>query len=89
MLPTARILDISTGHGTCPPRPNCEASPDVLANCRPVHRMLDGWVVHCTHGGMTIGGNATIFVNGKIKARVTSPVSCGEMIATGSMDVLI
>ena len=89
MLPTARLADISTGHGGCSSRPNSSASPDVFVNCRPVHRVTDSWVVHCTHSGMTVSGNATIFVNGLIKAKITSAVSCGEAIASGSGDVLI
>lgn len=89
MLPTARLFDLSTGHGSCPPRPNSSASSNVFVNGRPVHRMLDSWVVHCTHGGTTLGGNSTILVNGRIKARVTSPIDCGEVIATGSANVLI
>ena len=86
-----RLGDLCTGHGCFPPRPNIAASGDVFTNGIGVHRVGDGWAVHCCflacHGGSQAAGSGTVFVNGKAMARIGDAVSCGSAAGTGSGNV--
>ena len=42
----ARLNDLCTGHLCYPPRPNCQASPNVFCNDRGVHRQKDNYEFH-------------------------------------------
>ncbi len=91
-MPAAhRLGDICTGHECYPPRPNIEASPDVIVNGKGWHRKADLWDVHCCppvcHDGSAQDGSATVFVNGQPACRIGDPVDCGSKMATGSPDV--
>ena len=89
----ARLADICTGHGCWPPRPNVQASPNVIINKRGAHRQSDNWAPHCCpppcHGGILARGSATVFVNYLQAGRIGDPVSCGSFVATGSSNVII
>lgn len=91
--PCHRLGDLCTGHDCWPPRPNATASPNVFCNKIPVHRLGDIWKVHCCpppcHGGTTVGGSSTVFVNGRPCTRIGDPVNCGSNCGTGSPDVFI
>ncbi len=91
-MPNAvRLGDICTGHGCHPGRPNVQASDDVYINGRGAHRRGDMWAIHCCgsdcHGSILDNGSPTVFVNGKRLGRVTDPVECGSLCATGSPNV--
>lgn len=88
-----RFGDISTGHGCWPPRPNDQASPNVIINGRGAHRVGDHWVAHTcpaipeTHDGWASAGSPNVYVNGRQLHRVGDPVSCGDFAAQGSPNV--
>lgn len=86
-----RLGDICTGHGAFPPRASVAGSPDVFCNGIAVHRVGDGWAVHCDpnscHPGSLAAGSSTVFVNGKAAGRVGDEVNCGSVVAAGSGDV--
>lgn len=77
-----RYRDKCTGHGGYPPRPNNKASTNVFINSLGAHRRGDTWEEHCSgdscHGGTTIGGSSSVFVNGKKLARKGDAIDCGS-----------
>jgi len=86
-----RLADLSTGHFPFAARPNIEASPNVFANNKGVHRVGDAWAVHCApvcHGGVQATGSPNVFANNKPVARVGDAISCGDVNATGSPNVI-
>lgn len=91
--PVVRLSDTCTGHGCWPPRPNVQASPNVLVNGRGAHRVGDAWAAHTcpaipeTHASVQATGSSTVFVNGKALARVGDSIACGSSNATGSSNV--
>lgn len=88
----ARLRDICTGHGSYPPRPNCQGSPTVFINGLPAHRKTDAWIVHChysCHTGFLASGSPTVFTNGLAQGRVGDSVNCGSRVARGSPDVFV
>ncbi len=82
-----RIGDVCTGHGTCPPRPNSQGSPNVYANFKNVHRRSDYWIIHCTHSSVLASGSGSVFANFLDVCRVGDPVACGSTAAQGSPNV--
>jgi uncharacterized Zn-binding protein involved in type VI secretion len=87
-----RLGDICSGHGCFPPRPNVQASADVIVNGRGWHRLGDGWAGHgCAvcpaHGGRAASGSHTVFVNGRPACRIGDAVSCGSSMVHGSDNV--
>lgn len=96
MPKAVRLGDVSTGHPHCyPARPNTEASKTVIINGRGAHRVGDAWAVHgacpdhAPHGGSAASGSGTVIVNGKPLCRVGDAVSCGDVMATGSENVIV
>lgn len=92
MPAVVRLGDVCTGHGDWPSRPNVGASGNVFANGIGVHRVGDGWAVHCNsvpicHGGALAAGSPNVFANGRSVGRISDPVSCGSSCATGSPNV--
>lgn len=92
MPAVVRKGDICSGHGTFPPRPNIQGSPDVTVDGIPAHRQGDGWAVHCNpvpicHASTLQSGSSTVFVNGKELGRIGDPVACGSVCAQGSPTV--
>lgn len=88
----ATITSKSTGHGSWPSRVTENGSKNVYANGLGVHRVGDGWQIHCNaegicHGGATSSGSSTVFCNNRPVARVGDPISCGDSIATGRNDI--
>lgn len=86
-IPTARLSDVCSGHGTCAPRPNVSASPNVFINNRGAHRRGDAWAVHCAHTSVLASGSPDVFVNGRSLGRIGDPVACGSTVASGSPNV--
>lgn len=89
-IPVHRHTDICTGHGCFPPRPNAQASSDVIVNNLGWHRQSDSWMPHCCvtcHGGNLVSGSPNVFVNNFQAARMGDPVSCGSRAMTHSPDV--
>ncbi len=90
MPSVVRFQDLCSGHGGYEPRPNIEASSSVFVNGRGVHRVGDGWDIHCEigcHGGIMAGGSPTVFANGKAVARRGDSVNCGSVAFEGSLNV--
>jgi len=91
MAAICRLGDISTGHGSFPPRVNDSGSPNVFVNSMPIHRLGDHWITHCDshscHDGVDASGSPSVFANGRVVARIGDSISCGDMIAQGSQNV--
>lgn len=89
----ARLSDICTGHGCYPPRPNIQASTNVIINNRGAHRVSDGWAVHCCgppcHGSILAKGSPNVYVNGKRLGRCGDAVACGSSVSTCSSNVIV
>lgn len=94
-MPAAtRLGDLSTGHGSWPPRANDTASPNVFINGIAAHRVNDHWPTHCNstpecHDGVLSSGSTNVFVNGLALARVGDVISCGDFVAQGSTNVFV
>ena len=90
-LPATRLGDVDTGHGCFPPRPSAQGSPNVFVNGIPWHRQSDAWQSHCCgpscHPSNLAQGSSTVFVNKLQAGRITDPVACGSVVATGSGNV--
>lgn len=91
MTAVVRLNDLSAGHCFIA-RPNDEASSDVIVNNKGVHRLGDHWVIHCCgdpcHDGNLSEGSPNVFINGKKCGRVGDSISCGDMCAQGSPNVI-
>jgi uncharacterized Zn-binding protein involved in type VI secretion len=89
-MPAAvRYGDLCTGHDTCRPRPNVQASRNVFINNLGAHRYGDRWTIHCLHSGNQASGSSDVYVNGLPQARVGDVVSCGSHNLTGSFNVYV
>lgn len=100
-VPAHRLGDICTGHGCFPPRPNYNASENVIVNGRGWHRIEDRWNPHfcglaccgCVDEvekkPMTTQGSRTVMVNGKKAAGVGCKISDKAYTATGSGNVFV
>ena len=86
-MPCARLNDLCTGHGNCPPRPNDQGSPNVFINNLPAHRQTDHWTVHCDHDSNLAAGSSTVYTNNLQQGRIGDPVACGSSVAEGSPNV--
>lgn len=90
MAAVTRLGDFCSGHGCWPPRQNISASSNVFVNGKGVHRLGDGWAVHCCksscHPGIASEGSQSVFVNGLPVVRIGDGVSCGSVAAQGSSD---
>ncbi len=88
-----RLNDKCSGHGCWPPRPNNQASADVLVNGKGWHRVGDHWMAHTcplipeTHDSVAATGSGTVFVNGKSACRIGDAVACGSTMVEGSGNV--
>ncbi|EKO3542350.1 PAAR domain-containing protein [Vibrio parahaemolyticus] len=92
MPAVTRQGDGCTGHGAFPPRNSTTGSPSVFVNGKPIHRVGDGWAVHCDpspscHGGSLAAGSGSVYANGQAIGRVGDPVDCGSAVAAGSPNV--
>lgn len=97
MPPAARIGDKTTGHGCFllttileqvdPPK------NQVLVNNIPVARAGDKVNVHTcgnsSHESVIDTGSLSVKVGGKSVARIADLTSCGDVIATGSGNVMV
>jgi uncharacterized Zn-binding protein involved in type VI secretion len=87
-----RFQDKCSGHSCFPPRPNNQASDNVLVNGKGAHRQNDSWELHACpntppHGGVLSTGSESVYINGKPVARIGDPISCGSRCAEGSGNV--
>ena len=93
MPPVTRKGDNCTGHGSFPPRPSSQGSPNVFVNGIPAHRQGDSWSAHGSptpnppHSSVLASGSSTVFVNGKQLGRIGDPVACGSAVSQGSSNV--
>jgi uncharacterized Zn-binding protein involved in type VI secretion len=85
----------TTGHGGYPSRSDTpNGSDDVIVNGYGVVRIDDTWPDHTdpgppdTHSGIQTEGSSTVFANGKGIARIDDSISCGDVVAEGSPDVI-
>lgn len=75
--------DVCTGCSTCPKsRQNIEASQTVYIQMRGVHRVGDGWMVHCNHPGALAQGSPNVFVELRAVGRCHDPITCGSYVQT-------
>jgi uncharacterized Zn-binding protein involved in type VI secretion len=92
MSVAATIGSMSAGHCFFP-RPTTQGSSNVLIGGLPAHTIGMGWTVHICgkkfHPSFTSRGSPNVLVNGKPLARVGDKLSCGDMIASGSPNVLV
>ena len=96
MPPTTRTnVDGTTGHENYVPRPNTpNGSVDVFINGQGVVRVTDAWPDHTdpgppdTHGGSQSAGSTKVFANVLAVARIGDAISCGDVVASGSPDVI-
>ena len=74
-----RMIDICSGHGCFPPRPNITSSPNVFINCIPATRFLDQRFVHgcpfSAHSGTNFGFH-NVFTNCLMNQAQFDPVIC-------------
>lgn len=94
MSGAVRLGDLCTGHGCYPPRPNVQASSNVIINAKGAHRVGDAWAPHgcgvCVpHSSTQASGSPTVIVNGKALARISDSVACGSSNMEGSSNVII
>jgi len=89
-----RFGDICKGHDCHVPRPNDEASSDVIINGLGAHRLGDHWKTHCCgsscHDSVAAEGSPDVIVNGKPLCRVDDLTVCGSKMGnTHSPDVIV
>ena len=94
MAGAAYITSKSTGHGSWSARVTSDGSSNVFINGNGAHRVTDNWPSHCNsqgscHSGETSQGSGSVFVNGLSLARIGDSISCGDIIATGSDNVIV
>lgn len=68
----------------------------MFINGEGAHCVGHGWEEHCNnddppecHTGKTSEGSSSVFVNGKPLARIGDAIDCGDIIATGSSNVIV
>lgn len=94
MPPISRQNDLSTGHGSFPPNPIAMGSTNVMVNSLPCARMTDPMIPHASpspsppHPGTITSGSGTVLVNSLGAARIGDAISCGQLIAMGSGNVI-
>ena len=78
--------DMCSGHSCFPSRNNDQASENVFAGGKGVHRSGDHWVTHCCthpecphgcHDSVLASGSSTVYINNKQCARIGDPIACG------------
>lgn len=95
MPPAARATDATVGHGCFTPSVLLPGSTDVLINNLPAVRMSDSMAPHtcagvpCPAPPTIVKGSSTVLVNNLPLARVADPIACGDMIASGSGNVMV
>lgn len=82
-----------SGHDCFPPRPNVQASTDVIVNGLGAQRLTDAYTVHCCpdkgcHDAVVAIGSSTVYVNGLPVARDGDQLSCLSKVANGSLNVI-
>lgn len=88
MPAVVRLGDMSAGIDGLP-SPAMQASPNVFANNRRIHRNGDAWMPHGVplHGRISIGGSPDVFVNNRRVMRIGDAISCGDRAGQGSPNV--
>lgn len=93
MPPAARRGDITTGHGCFGSVPIISGSNNVLINNIPVARQGDGVASHTcgdsSHGSVIDTGSSSVKAGGQSVARIADLTTCGDVIATGSGNVIV
>ena len=95
MPPAARATDMTMGHGCFNPSTLLPGSPTVLINNLPAARATDPMVPHvcgptpCPLPPQIAKGSSSVLVNNLPLSRVADSMLCGDMIATGSGNVIV
>ena len=95
MPPIGRLGDICLGHGSFPPTPVIQGSPNTFVNGKPLFRQGDSVAPHGSpspappHGRSGASGSSNFYVNGKQGMRIGDPIDCGGILAQGSPDTII
>lgn len=94
MPPAARRGDPTIGHGCFPPTVIDAGSSNVTINGVPAARETDRVVEHScgdtTHQNIRVAhGSGTVLVNNLSLARISDPVTCGDVIGEGSGNVIV
>lgn len=95
MPPVGRIGDICLGHGSFPPTPVIQGSPNVYVNDIPLFRVTDNVKPHGSsspsppHDRKGDSGSPDTFINDLPAMRIGDPIHCGGLLAEGSPDTII
>lgn len=95
MPPAARATDPTMGHGCFTPSVLLPGSQNVLINSLPAARATDPMVPHfcgtvpCPFPPQISKGSSTVMVNNLPLARVADSMLCGDMIVSGSGNVIV
>lgn len=86
-FPAARIGDTYALHSD----PIMAGSPNVKANGRSLHRVMDMFMCPVVGIGITMVGSQTVKINNQFAARATGVGMClgPNILLTGSQDVMI
>lgn len=89
----SRLGDITTGHGCHAPVIGATASPNVMVNKMPAHKVGDTTVPHTcgtdVHPDVMSVGAATVMVNGSPAMKIGGLLTPGGTMAEGSHNVFI
>jgi len=81
LRPMSRMADITTGHGCYAPSVGITASPNVLINGLPAHKVGDSFTPHTcgndVHGDVAAVGSTKVIINGSGAMRL------GDTLAPG------
>jgi hypothetical protein len=90
MFGCARMpIDMSTGHGCFPPTVPVMGSISTFTDQFSQVRVTDMWAPHCCgpvcHPVVSAMGSMTTFADQLPKMRMMDMLSCGDMVAVGSL----
>ena len=93
MPPISRLDDIGLGHDCHPPTKVIEASGNVNACSKAVHRVGDNLQPHACggppHPRHASSGSTTVFTNSRGTVRIGDSIDCGGILATGCGTVIV
>jgi len=92
LRPMSRLSDITTGHGCYAPTVGVTASPNVMINGLPAHKVGDTFTPHScgtdVHPDVATVGSTKVIINGTAAMRLGDVLSPGAaLMAEASWDV--
>ena len=91
LKPMSRIGDITTGHGCHAPSIGITASPNVLINGLPAHKVGDTFSPHTcgndVHSDVAVVGSVRVIINGTGAMRLGDTLAPGGAMAEASWTV--